>query len=57
MTPSDVVSPVSSRLAEVELTLFRVYSLRICYLILTFGLGLYMWPSAMLTCLENLIHS
>ena len=45
MTQSDVASPVSSGLAEVELTLLRLYTLRICYLILTVGLGLYMWPS------------
>lgn len=45
MTHSDLVAPVSSGPAEVELTLFRLYTLRICYFILTVGLGLYMWPS------------
>jgi hypothetical protein len=27
-----------------EVSLFRLYTLRICYLILAAGLGLYMWP-------------
>ncbi len=28
-----------------ELSLVRLYTLRICYLILAIGLGIYMWPS------------
>jgi hypothetical protein len=28
-----------------ELSIFRLYTLRLCHLILAVGLGLYMWPS------------
>jgi hypothetical protein len=28
-----------------EISLVRLYTLRICYLILALGLGIYMWPS------------
>ena len=45
MTQPQVLSPISTRPAEAELTLFRLYSLRVCYLILAVGLGLFMWPS------------
>ncbi len=29
------------------LSLFRIYSLRLCYLILAAGLGIFMWPSVL----------
>jgi hypothetical protein len=29
----------------VEVSLFRLYTLRVCYLILALGLGTYIWPS------------
>lgn len=41
----DLSSPASSLPAEPELSLLRLYLLRVCYLILTLGLGVYMWPS------------
>ena len=31
--------------AEVNVTLFRRYSLRLCYLIFALGLGLSIWPT------------
>jgi hypothetical protein len=31
--------------AAVEVSLFRLYTLRVCYLILALGLGTYIWPS------------
>ena len=32
-------------LSEHDLPLWRLYTLRVCYLILSAGLGLYIWPS------------
>jgi hypothetical protein len=46
---SVIGTPVSSmdavsRAAMPELSLFRLYTLRVCYLILSAGLGVYVWP-------------
>ena len=46
---SAMVSPVQSgdarsRAAVSEVSLFRLYTLRVCYLILAAGLGAYIWP-------------
>jgi len=46
---SAVVSPVPSgdarsRVAASEVSLFRLYTLRVCYLILALSLGAYIWP-------------
>jgi len=46
---SSVVSPIPSgdaisRFAASEGSLFRLYTLRVCYLILALGLGTYIWP-------------
>jgi hypothetical protein len=46
---SAVVSPVPSgdarsRAAASGVSLFRLYTLRVCYLILALGLGTYIWP-------------
>jgi hypothetical protein len=39
--PSD---DARSRAAASEVSLFRLYTLRVCYLILALGLGAYIWP-------------
>lgn len=46
---SVVASPIpsddaGSRAARTEVSLFRLYTLRVCYLILALGLGVYVWP-------------
>jgi hypothetical protein len=42
---SIAASPVSSRNAAMpEVSLFRQYTLRLCYLILAAGLGTFVWP-------------
>jgi hypothetical protein len=38
-------SDVASRAAAPEVSLFRLYTLRLCYLILAGGIGTYYWPS------------
>jgi hypothetical protein len=38
-------SGVASRASAPELSLFRLYTLRLCYLILAGGLGTYIWPT------------
>ncbi|WP_180539696.1 hypothetical protein [Nevskia soli] len=35
---------VTSRATKPEVSLFRLYTLRACYLILSAGLGVYIWP-------------
>lgn len=35
---------VSSRVTIPELSLFRLYTLRACYLVMAAGLGVYIWP-------------
>ena len=40
-----------------ELSLFRLYTLRVCYLILSVGLGIYMWPTVIHHSSELAIHS
>jgi hypothetical protein len=35
------------RLSQTPVPLWRLYSLRVCYLILALGLGLYIWPSVL----------
>jgi hypothetical protein len=41
-SPSSNVQPVP---ATAEVSLFRLYTLRVCYLILAAGLGTYYWPA------------
>ena len=36
---------VTSRVAVPELSLFRLYALRVFYLVIAAGLGLYVWPA------------
>ena len=38
-----------------EISLARLYALRICYCILAVGLGLYVWPSVFLHTLDSAI--
>ena len=40
-----VLDDPSSRGAKPEVSLFRLYTLRVCYFILAAGLGTYYWPS------------
>jgi hypothetical protein len=49
---NSVVGPVASSSSELtspaavpEVSLFRVYTLRLCYLILAAGLGTFIWPA------------
>ena len=44
---STVKSSIPANAAIAELSLFRVYTLRICYLILAAGLGTYIWPTVL----------
>lgn len=41
---STPTAEVRSHAATPELSLFRLYTLRLCYVILAGGLGMYMWP-------------
>ncbi len=38
-------SDSTSRIGVPELSLFRLYTLRLCYFIMAAGLGVYIWPS------------
>ena len=42
---SPASSDISSRAVAPEVSLFRLYTLRVCYLILAAGLGTYYWPA------------
>ena len=44
MNAAPGVSAASPR-ASGDVSLFRLYTLRACYLILSLGLGIYMWPA------------
>jgi hypothetical protein len=41
---TDAPGEVTSRRAAPEVSLFRLYTLRICYFILAAGIGAYYWP-------------
>ena len=42
---STIKSSLPKSAADAEVPLFRLYKLRVCYLILAVGLGTYIWPS------------
>ena len=44
VAPSIPPADAKSRAAVSEVSLFRLYTLRLCYLILAAGLGVYVWP-------------
>ncbi len=53
MALDDVHGRVAERhFSESEMPLWRLYSLRVCYLILAGGLGVYIWPSVVVHTAE-----
>jgi hypothetical protein len=44
---TNVLDDSRSRVAQPEVSLFRLYTLRVCYFILAAGLGTYYWPSVL----------
>ena len=44
---SATVSPLDTRSPTAEVSLLRLYTLRLCYFILAAGLGIYVWPSVL----------
>jgi hypothetical protein len=44
---STIKPPLPKSAAHAEVSLFRLYTLRVCYLILAAGLGTYIWPSVL----------